>query len=87
MDPEDALRIMESGESLGSKGNIGPLKNSPFFNPHLLHTSSDRVDHHRSFFRHLCANIPCYLFNSDVAKVEDILNIVVGDANNNKSQE
>ncbi len=86
MDPEDAFRILESGESLGSKGSLGPLKSEPFFNPHLLHTSSDRLDHHKNFFRHLCANIPCYLFNSGVAKVEDILNIVVGEANNEKSQ-
>jgi len=87
MDPEDALRILESGESLGSKGSLGPLRSKPFFNPHLLHTSSDRLDHHRSFFQHLCTNIPCYLFNSGVAKVEDILNIVVGESNNKKSQE
>ncbi|MFC2166994.1 pyridoxal phosphate-dependent aminotransferase [Acidobacteriota bacterium] len=87
LDPEDALRILEAGESQGSKGNIGPLKSSPFFNPHLLLTSSDKVDHHRNFFRHLCTNIPCYLFNSGVAKIEDILKIVVGDSNYNKSQE
>ncbi len=87
MDPEDALRILESGESLGSRGNLGPLKSEPFFNPHLLHTSSDRLDHHRSFFRHLCTNIPCYLFNSGVAKTEDILNIIVGETNQEKSQE
>ncbi|MCJ7580871.1 MAG: pyridoxal phosphate-dependent aminotransferase, partial [Candidatus Aminicenantes bacterium] len=87
MDPEDALRIMESGESLGSRGTLGPLKNNPFFNSHLLHTSSDRLDHHKTFFRHLSANIPCYLFNSGVGKVEDILNVVVGESGKNKSQE
>lgn len=87
MDPEDALRIMESGESLSSKGNLGPIKNAPFFNPHLLHTSSDRLDHHKNFFRHLFANIPCYLFNSGKGKVEDILNVIAGKANNKESQE
>lgn len=87
MDPEDALRIMESGESLSSKGNLGPIKNAPFFNPHLLHTSSDRLDHHKNFFRHLFANIPCYLFNSGKGKVEDILNITAGKVNDKKSKE
>jgi len=87
MDPEDALRIMEAGESLGSRGSLGPLKNQPFYNPHLLHTTSDRLDHHKNFIRHLCANIPCYLFNSGVAKVEDILNIVVGKSNGKNTQE
>ena len=87
MNPEDAFRILDSGESLGSRKNLGPLKSEPFFNPHLLHTASDRMDHHRNFFRHLFGNIPCYLFNSGVAKVEDILNIIVGEADKKESRE
>ena len=87
LDPEDALRILESGESLSSRGNLGPIKNTPFFNPHLLQTSSERLEHHKNFFRHLCAGIPCYLFNSGVAKAEEIRKIVIGDSNGETPQD
>jgi hypothetical protein len=76
--PEDALRIIESGESLGSSRSLGATQSVAFFNPHLLHTSSERIEHHKNFFRHLCSNIPCYLFNSGVATAEDIKGVVTG---------
>lgn len=87
MDPEDAVRILESGENLGSTHSIGPTRNAAFFNPYLLDASSERIEHYRNFFKHLCANIPCYLFNSGAASADDIKKIVAGALEDDNRQE
>jgi aspartate/methionine/tyrosine aminotransferase len=76
MEVEDALRILESGESPGLKTTIGPVKNQPFYNPHLLMTSPERIDYQKKFFRELLENTACYLINSGVATIEDIYNLI-----------
>jgi aspartate/methionine/tyrosine aminotransferase len=76
MEVEDALRILESGESPGLKTTIGPLKNQPFYNPHLLLTTPERTEYQRNFFRELLENTNCYLINSGVATSDDILNLM-----------
>jgi len=76
VEAEDALRILEFGEGLGSRTAIGPIKGYPFFNPHLLMNSQERLDFQRSFFRRLLENTRCYLFNSGVAGAEDIHRII-----------
>ena len=76
MEVEDALRIMESGESPGLRMAIGPSKSQPFYNPHLLLTNSERIDYQKNFFRQLLTNTSCYLINSGVATVDDIQNLI-----------
>lgn len=78
-DPEDALRILESGQSLGTQRSLSPSKSQPFFNPHLLLASSERIDLQKNFFRRLLENTRCYLFNSGVASAEDLKRIITGE--------
>ncbi|MEA3421028.1 MAG: pyridoxal phosphate-dependent aminotransferase, partial [Acidobacteriota bacterium] len=79
MDPEDALRTLEYGESLGIKKDISTSKSQPFYNPHLLVKTGERMEFQKDFFRRLLENIPCYLFNSGAASAEDIKRIVSGE--------
>jgi hypothetical protein len=76
---EDALRIMEQGEILGAQREPGPARNQPFYNPHLLVMTPERMELERSFFRRLLESTECYLFNSGVASPEDLKKIVTGD--------
>jgi hypothetical protein len=76
MAPVEALRLIEAGESPGSKHSPGPVENVAYFNPHLLRPKGERNDHHRNFFAHLSTRISCYLFNSGRASVKDLINIV-----------
>lgn len=74
---EDALRILESGENLGLQRTFSPSKAQPFYNPHLLLTSPERMELQRSFFLRLCESAKCYLFNSGVASVDNIKQIIM----------
>ncbi len=76
---DDALRILESGESPGWKTALGPTKSQPFYNPHLLMTSPERIEYQKNFFRQLLQNTTCYLFNSGVASTEDIKRVMKGE--------
>ncbi len=76
---EDALRILEYGESLGSRTDIRSARTHPFFNPHLLLSSPERIEAQRSFYRRLLENTRCYLFNSGAADASDILRIIQGE--------
>ncbi len=80
MDIEDALRILETGESLGSRRTLTPSKGEPFYNPHLLVTNDERMELQKSFFRRVLESTSCYLFNSGVASPEDIKKIVTGES-------
>jgi len=77
---EDALRMLESGESLGIRQDLSPSKSEPYYNPHLLATSPEQMELQRSFFERFLENISCYLFNSGVASAEEIKRIVTGEA-------
>ena len=87
IEEEDALRIFEAGESPGIKQSLGPAQNVAFFNPHLLHATAERSALHRNFFKHLCSQINCYIFNSGLASVEDIKSIISGQAEDIGPQE
>ena len=77
---EDALRIMEQGEISGAQRELGPARNQPFFNPHLLVVTPERMELERNFFRRLLESTECYLFNSGVASSEDLKRILAGEA-------
>lgn len=75
---DDALRLLESGESLGASTEIGPLKNQPYYNPHLLVSTPDRMEFQRNFFRRLLEATRCFLVNSENATEDDIKKIILG---------
>lgn len=77
VETEDALRFLESGESPGLRKILSPGKSRPFYNPHLLFTTSERMEFQKIFFRRLCEIIPCYLFNSGVGSAEDLKPIIL----------
>ncbi len=79
METEDALRILESGESLGLKTAISSPKSHPFFNPHLLMTTPERIEYQKNFFQKLLQHTTCYLFNSGVASADAIKHMVRGE--------
>jgi aspartate/methionine/tyrosine aminotransferase len=77
LEPEEALRLLSSGETPGLTHGLGS-KPQPFFNPHLLSVSPERLDQQRGFFRRLLAGTACYLFNSGVGTVDDIKKTIGG---------
>jgi len=84
---EDALRMLESGESLGLKRDLSPSKSHPFYNPHLLLKTPERLELERHFFERLLDSASCYLFNSGVASAEDIQKIITGEAGTEEKKE
>ena len=71
---DDALRILETGQVPGlAKGTD---KTTPFFNPHLLVSTEERLALQKDFFRRLLGSAAFYLFNSGAAGVEKIKEIV-----------
>jgi aspartate/methionine/tyrosine aminotransferase len=76
--PDEALRILSSGETPGAKKGSSPAKTQPFFNPHLLLATEDQLNLQKAFFEKLLQNTACYLFNSGVAGAEKIKDIVAG---------
>jgi aspartate/methionine/tyrosine aminotransferase len=78
LDPDDAFRMLEQGESTGIKSDIGQAKNQPFYNPHLLVGSPEQLDIQKGFFRRLLESVPCVLFNSGVGTVEDLKGLLTG---------
>jgi len=76
LNPKEALRILESGESPGLQKSAEAGKNPPFFNPHLLLATEERRVLQKSFFERLLGSAGFYLFNSGVAGAEKIKEIV-----------
>ncbi len=76
LEAEDALRMLESGESLGTLPEIGPAKRNPFYNPHILLTTPDRMESQRDFYKRLLENTSCFLINSGQAKPDHILDLM-----------
>jgi hypothetical protein len=77
---DEALRILEAGESAGAKKSLSPARPQPYYNPHLLFTTEDRLELQKMFFGRLLDAASCHLFNSDVAGATEIKAIVLGQA-------
>ena len=75
---EDALRILASGEVPGMARSAAAGPPAPFFNPHLLVRTEERLALQKSFFQRLLNSATVYLFNSGTAGVEKIKEIVGG---------
>jgi len=76
LEVDDALRMLESGESLGTLPEIGPAKTNPFYNPHILLTTPDRMESQRDFYKRLLGSTSCFLINSGQAKPDHMLDIM-----------
>jgi len=76
LEPEDALRMLESGEALGTLPETGASKRYPFYNPHILLTSPDRIESQRNFFKKLLESTQVILINSGQAEPEHLLDIM-----------
>ena len=50
-------------------------KTHPFFNPHLLTLSEDRLELHKAHFQRLLQSAKAWLFNSGTAGVDKIREI------------
>ncbi|MBP1660376.1 MAG: Aspartate/methionine/tyrosine aminotransferase [Candidatus Aminicenantes bacterium] len=72
LDKAEALRILEAGESAGAKKTAGGDKTPPFFNPHTLVATPERIELEKAFYSRLLDVATCYLFNSGVAGVDEI---------------
>ncbi len=76
---EDALRILESGEAPGVKQTLSSSKSQPFYNPHLLLKTPERLELQKNFFKRLLESSTCYLFNSGKGSVDDLKKIISSD--------
>ena len=77
---DEALRILEAGESAGAKKALSPAKPQPFYNPHLLLAREDRLELQKTYYSRLLDSVSCYLFNSGTVGAEEIIKIVTGEA-------
>jgi len=76
---DEALRILEAGESAGAKKALSPAKPQPYYNPHLLFTTEERLGLQKVYYSRLLDSVSCYLFNSGTAGAADIKKIVLGE--------
>jgi aspartate/methionine/tyrosine aminotransferase len=76
---DEALRILETGESAGAKKDLSPAKVQPFFNPHFLVTTEERLELQKVCFGRLLDGTTCYLFNSGVGGPEEIRKVVLSE--------
>ena len=66
---ENAIKILEEGRS---QTNYGSMQSVPFFNPHLLIRSLDRIDLQKRYFEKLFEIAPYYIVNSGVQSADRI---------------
>ena len=76
---DEALRVLETGEAAGARKSLSPAKPQPYYNPHLLFTSEERLELQKAFFGRLLDSTACYLFNSGTAGAAEIKKIVLGE--------
>ncbi len=69
MNPDDAIKLLEEGRSQTS---LGSVENIPFFNPHMLIRSMDRIDLQKRYFKKLFDVAPCYVLNSGVQTADEM---------------
>ncbi len=72
---DEALRTLEAGESAGAKKSLSGGRPQPFYNPHLLGATPEKLEAQRAFFSRLLDSTRCLLFNSGVAGAEKLKEI------------
>jgi hypothetical protein len=73
---EEALRTLEAGEAAGAKKALTAGKVQPYYNPHLLEGTPEKLEGQRAFFGRLLDTARCILFNSGVAGADELKKIV-----------
>lgn len=66
---EDAIKFLEEGRNQSSYGSMQSI---PFFNPHLLVKTMDRIDIQKRNFQNLFKNVNVYMVNSGMESAEGI---------------
>lgn len=69
LEPEEAIRILETGQTSGITTEYSTHQNQPFYNPHLLNKDSERIELQKKFFRKLFKSAVCYSLNSGALSV------------------
>ncbi len=69
--PEEALNILVAGETPGMKAGA-TAKPVPFFNPHLLAATEERLATQQAFFQRLLQSTRVWLFNAGAGSVETL---------------
>jgi hypothetical protein len=73
---DEALRTLEAGEAAGAKKALTGGQAQPYYNPHLLGLTPERLEAQRAFFSRLLDAARCLLFNSGVAGARELKDIV-----------
>jgi hypothetical protein len=72
---DEALRTLEAGEAAGAKKALTGGKPQPYYNPHLLGATPEKLEAQRAFFGRLLDSTRCLLFNSGVAGADKLKDI------------
>jgi len=73
---DEALRTLEAGEAAGAKKALTAGKAQPYYNPHLLGMTPEKLEAQRAFFSRLLDSTRCLLVNSGVAGAAKLKEIV-----------
>jgi aspartate/methionine/tyrosine aminotransferase len=73
---DEALRTLEAGEAAGAKKALSAGQAQPFYNPHLLGATPEKIEAQRAFFGRLLGAVRCVLFNSGVAGADKLKDLV-----------
>jgi len=76
MGKDEALRTLEAGEAAGARKTLTGSKAQPYYNPHLLGASPEKLEAERAFFSRLLDSVECILFNSGAAGADKLKEIV-----------
>jgi len=69
MNLDDAIKFLEEGRS---QTGVGAVQNIPFYNPHILIRSMDRMELQKRYFIKLFEIAPCYVLNSGVQTEDEM---------------
>jgi len=74
---DEALRTLEAGEAAGARKSLAGGKAQPFYNPHLLGMSPEKIEAQKAFFSRLLDSARCVLFNSGAAGADRLKDIAL----------
>ena len=73
---DEALRTLEAGEAAGAKKALTGGKPQPYYNPHLLGATPEKLEAQKAFFGRLLDPVRCVLFNSGAAGADKIKELI-----------
>ena len=75
---DEALRTLEAGEAAGARKALSGGQPQPYYNPHLLGATPEKLEAQRAFFGRLLDSARCVLFNSGVGGADRLKELVSG---------